>query len=165
MRRRYTAAMRENICLSLFLLFVAPAFGQTVPAGWKLVRDAKDACQIAVPAEWSPLSEKGGAAVLHDPGTAIAVVTSQPGQAFKPLSPTMVKLMDIPKAKMFENTAKRIFYEDKTSLHAEDPNAYTASVPGNSGMCSCRVVFLPRIGDDTARKIALSLGPAPETTH
>jgi len=155
--------MRECIISTLVLLFLPAAFAQNTPAGWKLVRDAKNACQIAVPAEWSPLSENGGAAVLHDPDTALAVVTTQPGQEFKPLTPSMTKILDIRKDKLFENTAKRIFYEDKSSTRAEDPSAYSASVPGNNGVCSCRVVFLPSVGAETARKIALSLGPAPET--
>src|SRR4051794_33263404 len=105
--------MRECIISTLVLLFLPAAFAQSIPGGWKLVRDAKNACQIAVPAEWSPLSENGGAAVLHDPDTALAVVTTQPGQEFKPLTPSMTKILDIRKEKLFENTAKRIFYEDK----------------------------------------------------
>ena len=161
--RRYTAGMSESTCSALFVLLLPVASAQTIPPGWKLIRDPSGACQLAVPPEWTPLSANGGSAVLHDPGTAIAVVTSQPGQAFKPLSPTVVKLIEIPKEKMFENTAKRIFYEDKTSQHSENPSAYTTSVPGGKGTCSCRVVFLPNVGEETSRKIALSLGPIPET--
>jgi hypothetical protein len=156
--------MSEFTCSALFLLLLPLASAETVPSGWKLIRDANGACQIAVPPEWTPLSANGGSAVLRDPSTAIAVVTSQPGQAFKALSPTMIKLIEIPKEKIFENTAMRIFYEDKTSLRSEDSSAYTASVPGNKGTCSCRVVFLPNVGVETPRKIALSLGPGPETT-
>jgi hypothetical protein len=126
------------------------------------VKDGKNACQIAVPPEWVPFSESSGAAVFHDASTAIAVVTSQPGQAFKPLTDSMVKLLDIRKEKMFENTAKRIFFQDRTSRNAEDPHAYSASTPGRAGMCSCHVVFVPSVTEEVARKIVLSLGPVPE---
>jgi len=154
--------MREYIVSALFLLFVLPASAQTVPAGWKVVKDSKAACQIAVPPEWAPLSESGGAAVFHDPATAIAVVTSQPGQTFKPLTEAQLKTFDIPKEKMFENSAKRIFYQDRVSTGSEDPNAFSAMVPGKGGSCSFHLVFVPSITEEIARKIALSLGPVTE---
>ena len=45
----------------------------------------------------------------------------------------------------------------------EDSNAYSAAVPGSGGTCSCHVVFLPSVPQETARKIVLSLGPVPPT--
>jgi hypothetical protein len=154
--------MRECIVPTLILLLIPSAAAQTVPAGWNVIKDAKSVCQIAVPSEWTPFSDATGAAVFHDATTAIAVVTSQPGQAFKPLSDSMMKLLETRKEKMFENTTKRIFYQDKISKRAEDPNAYSASVPGKTGTCSCHVVVLPSITEEIARKITLSLGPVPE---
>ncbi len=127
-----------------------------------MVTDSKGACQIAVPPEWVPLGDAAGAAVLQDATTAIAVVTSQPGQAFKPLPESLQKLLGMRKEKLFENTARRILYQDKTSKNSEDTNAYSASVPGKAGTCSCRVVFLPSVGEETAKKIVLSLGPLPD---
>jgi hypothetical protein len=155
--------MRECVVPTLILLTAASATAQTVPSGWKLIRDSKAACQIAVPPDWSPFSEAGGSAIFHDPSTAIAVVTSQPGQAFKPLTPAMLKVLGVPKEKMFENSATRLSYQDKTSAGPGDENAFTAAAPGNGGTCSCRVVFLPSISVETARKIVLSLGPVPAT--
>ena len=154
--------MRKQVVLPLLFLLIQPAWAQTVPAGWKVVRDSKSACQIAVPSEWAPWADNTGAAIFRDSTTAIAVVTSQPGQTFKPLTEGAKKSFGISPEKMFENTAKRIFYQDKTSGHSEDPNAYSASVPANGGTCSCRVVFLSSISQETARKIVLSLGPAIE---
>ena len=148
---------------TLFLSLLASALAQTMPAGWKLVKDSKGVCQIAVPPDWEPLPEATGAAVFHDVTTAIAVVTSQAGQAFKPLTETLQKMFGIRKDKLFENTTKRIFYQDKISKRSEDPNAYSASVPGKGGgTCSCHVVVLPSVPEEIAKKIALSLGPAPE---
>jgi hypothetical protein len=156
--------MREYIVSTLFLLLLLPASAQTVPAGWKVVRDSKDACQIAVPPDWVPFTDSSGAAVFHDATTAIAVVTSQPGQIFKPLSESQLKVFDIRKEKLFENTAKRIFYQDKASRNSEDSNAYSAMVPGKGGTCSCHVVFVPSVTEEIAKKITLSLGPVTEQT-
>ena len=154
--------MREYRIPILVLLLFFPASAQTIPAGWKVVKDSKDTCQIAVPPEWVLLEDGSGAAVFRDPTTAIAVVTSQPGQIFKPLPESLQKVLDIRKEKMFENSVKRLFYQDKTSKSPADPNAYSASVPGKAGTCSCHVTFLPNVSADMVKKIALSLGPVPQ---
>jgi hypothetical protein len=153
--------MREYM-VSTLILFSLPLSAQVVPAGWQIVKDSKNTCQIAVPADWSPYGDTHSAAVLHDTSTALAVVTSQPGQSFTPLTEFFQKVLNISKEKLFENTSKRIFYQDKTSASAEDSNSYSFSVPGKAGTCSGHLTFLPSIPEDTARKIALSLGPAPE---
>jgi hypothetical protein len=152
----------RNIVPTLFLLFWLQNDAQTVPADWRIVTDAKRVCQIAVPPEWVPLPGSPGAVVLHDPSTAIAVVTSQPGQAFKPLTQSLRKLFETRGEKMLENSAKRILYKDRTSRNPDDPSAYSASVPGKGGTCSCRVLFLPSVSADIVKQITLSLGPVRE---
>lgn len=152
--------MRECVVSVLVLLCSLPALSQTVPAGWKVIKDAKSTCQIAVPPEWVPFGENNGAAMLHDSTTAIAVVTSQPGQEFKPLSAMMVKSIGIPKEKLFENTATRLFYQDRTSRNPEETSAFSSSIPTKGGTCSCHVVVLPSVTEDVAKKIALSLSQA-----
>ena len=148
--------------VALFALLGPDAPSASLPAGWKVLKDSKAACQITVPAEWDASSERAGWAVLKDSTTAIAVVTSQPGQALKPLSESMLKMLRIPKEKVFENSARRIYYQDKIAASPSDTNAFTVVVPGKAGTCSSRVVFLPEVTDETARKIVLSVGPAPE---
>ena len=151
--------MSKPVVFTLVFLLAPTAWTQTAPAGWKVVKDAKNACQISVPPEWAPWSDTSGAAVFHDTTTALAVVTTQPGQNFQPLTPAMQRLSGIAKDKLFENTVKRVFYQDRISTRADEPNAYSASVPGTGGTCSCRVVFLPAISAETVKKIVLSLAP------
>jgi hypothetical protein len=152
--------MRGFLLASLILLLPVPATAQTVPAGWKTIKDSKSLCQIAVPQEWAPLGASTGAAVWKDSTVAIAVVTAQPEQEFKPLTDALVRSLEIPKELLFENSAKRVFYQDRKSAGPEDPNAYSASVPaGKTATCSCHIRFVPALPSDTARKIALSLGP------
>jgi hypothetical protein len=148
---------------ALILLFLPSLRAQTVPAGWRTVTDSRKACQIAVPADWSPYGDNGGAAIFQDVSTAIATVTSQPGQDFAPLSESMQRLLEIPKDRMFENTPKRIFYQEQVSKSKEDPNTYSFSVPGKTGTCSGHVRSLPNVTEEVVRKIALSLGPAKAT--
>jgi hypothetical protein len=154
--------MQEYRILILVLLLFCPGSAQPIPSGWKVITDAKGTCQIAVPPEWALLTENSGAAILQDSTTAIAVVTSQPGQVFKPMTEAMQRVLGIRKESMFENTVKRLFYQDKTSKNSSDTNAYSASLPSKAGTCSCHISFLPSIPEETAKKIALSLGPVPE---
>ena len=144
---------------AMVLSLLAGLSAETAPAQWKIVKDSRGLCQIAVPGDWDEISESTGAAVLHDTLTAIAVVTSQPGQAFKPLSEQLQRLLGIRKAALFENTPRRIFYQDKFSKQSGEPNVYDSSVPGKSGTCCCHVLVMPSIAEETAKKIALSLKP------
>ena len=153
--------MRYFIVAALFSLILPIASPQSAPAGWKLIRDSKGACQIAVPEDWTP-SENPGSAIFQDTATAIAVITSQPGQTLKPLTESLQKLLRIPKEKMFENTARRVYYQEKIARDAKDSNAFIAVVPGKGGTCSSRVVFLPSVSEETAKKITLSVGPVQE---
>jgi hypothetical protein len=149
--------MRKRIVSALF--FLAAAGAGTLPTGWKAIKDSKGLCQIAVPANWTPGAENTGSAVFQDASVAIAVVTSQPGQTFRPLSDTMLKWMNVPKDKVFENSATRVFYQDRTGHDASEPSALSAMVPGKGGACSSRVVFLSTVPEETVKKIALSVGP------
>jgi hypothetical protein len=152
--------MREYLVSVLILSFAPCLSAQVVPAGWKLIKDSKDACQMAVPPDWSPFGDNAGVAVFHDSSTAIVLVTSQPDQPFKSLPEAVQRVMGVPKERMFENTDKRIYYQFKVSANGEDPNAYSVAVPGKTGTCSAHLTLLPVIQQETARKIALSLGPA-----
>jgi hypothetical protein len=154
--------MREFTVPALVLLSALAAPAQT-PAGWKIIKDSKSTCQISVPADWSPMGDASGAAVFKDPTTAIAVVTAQPGQEFKPLTEPFIRAMGLPKDKIFENSTKRIFYQDETSKGPDDSSAFSVSVPAKAGSCSCHVAFLPSVAGETAKKIALSLAPVPTT--
>jgi hypothetical protein len=62
--------MRRYIVSTLFLLFIPPAWTQTVPSGWKVVKDSKGVCQIAVPPEWVPYHDNTGAAARRYPRSA-----------------------------------------------------------------------------------------------
>jgi len=146
--------------LLLWLLASAPSQA-TTPADWKIVKDSKGLCQVAVPADWEQLSENTGAAVFRDATIAIAVVTSQPGQSFKPLPESLLRLLGIRKDKVFENTPKRTYYQDKISKHSAEPNGYSVSVPRKNGTCSCHITVLLTTPAETAKTIALSLQPAP----
>ena len=47
----------------------------------------------------------------------------------------MQRLMRMPKDKLFENSVKRIFYQDKIARNLADTNAFCTMVPGKDGTC------------------------------
>lgn len=151
--------MRKCLVPALFFLVAAAAPAASIPAGWKAIKDSKGLCRIAVPADWTPGPENTGSAVFQDATVAIAVVTSQPGQTYRPLSDAIVRLMNIPRDKMFENSATRLFYQDRTGRDASEPSSLSVMTPGKGGTCSSRVVFLSSVPEETVKKIALSVGP------
>src|SRR5690242_1140323 len=127
--------MREHIVFTLFLLSAWTGAAQNVPAGWKIVKDAKGSCQVAVPPDWTLYGDGTGAAVFHDATTGIAVVTSQAGQKFKPFTESQLNILDISRDKVFENSAKRLFYQDRTSRNSDQPSAYSVMTAGHGGTC------------------------------
>jgi hypothetical protein len=70
-----------------------------------------------------------------------------------------VRSLDIPKERMFENTPKRIFYQDRVSKGPGTASTYSSSVPAKSGTCSCHLVLLPNVPEELAKKIVMSPGP------
>jgi len=153
--------MRKIIVSPLLFLSTGWAGGDT-PKDWKALRDSKGACQIAVPPNWI-LAPETGSAYPQDPSVGIAVVTSQPAQAFKPISDTILRLMNVPKENVFENSSKLVFYQDRQNPSASDSRSLNVMVPGNSGTCSAHVVTPSSVPEDTAKKIALSLSPVTES--
>src|SRR5215471_14542889 len=105
--------MRYFGLCALFALWLPAMSDQSAPKDWKVVKESKGACEISVPADWTQSEENSGSAVLQEASNAIAVVTSQPGQTFKPLTEAMQKLLRIPKDRLFENSPRRIFYQDR----------------------------------------------------
>src|SRR5689334_12910407 len=132
--------MREHIVFTLFLLSAWTGATQNVPAGWKIVKGAKGSCQVAVPPDLTPYGYGTGPAVVHDATSGRTVGHSQAGQKFKPFTESQLNILDISRDKVFESSAKRLFYRDRTSRNSDQPNAYSVMTPGHGGTCSSHVV-------------------------
>src|SRR5260370_2527873 len=98
--------MRKQVVVSLLFLFIQPTWAQTVPAGWKVVRDSKRACQIAVPPEWTPWADNSGAAVFLGSTTALSVGNRQLGQTFKTLRERPRNTVSISTGSMFDDNGQ-----------------------------------------------------------
>ena len=140
----------------LFLTFIFSillcglAAAQSVPPGWKIVKDSKGACQMAVPPDWRVSNDMA----FHNntPPDQAGVASSTLG--ISPINASTQKMLHVDK--MFENTNQRIFF----SVGGGRSKDFRINVSRPGGACSATVTFSPPITEDTAKKIALSVGPA-----
>jgi hypothetical protein len=137
----------------LLLMVSGMAAAQTVPAGWKILKDEKGLCQIAVPPDWIPNPRSPGVASLKN--TQNEVDVNSDTDTTVPLAPSIQKMLHV--IKMFENTSQRVFYSFDRGRNSQQ---FSERVPRPGGTCTMSVTFVPPTTEETAKKIALSLGPA-----
>ncbi len=131
---------------------------QSAEPAWKTVKDPSGACQISIPPNWSVKDLNSGTALFKDAKTAVAVVTSVTGRPFAQLSESVRK--QIGPDKVYENTEGRVFYADQIAKTSNSMTGINVRVPLEGGICSSRVMFIPAVPEDVAKKIALSVSPA-----
>jgi hypothetical protein len=148
--------MQPLLTSGLLLALCGMAAGQTVPAGWNLIKDAKGVCQAAIPPDWTPATLPG-MAKTKETGTVLVpsgtVVVTSDVDRLQPMPKEVQKLLV---DQMIENTDQRVFYSNKSSASTE----YNASVPGKGGKgrCHAAVSFQPsKVKDEIAKQIALSI--------
>jgi len=151
---------RMGIIVVAGLLASGAAFAQA-PAGWKVIKDEKGKCQMAVPADWQQgeiLGQKIAAAAAGDQSVD-SVVSLMDGVNWAMFKSTVfsiyTKEKDRPK---IEDGAKRIWFEIVT-MKPEGKTGWYVAVPGAAGTCNAQVNF--KTGDkkaeETARKIVDSI--------
>jgi len=148
---RKRSTVRLLSILGVLIGLAALAAAQTAPKDWKIVKDEKGLCQIAVPPNWTV---KSNIAFHENTPPDQASVDSNP-LGIAPMPDRVQKTMHVDQ--MFENTDKRVLYS--SSGYGGRKN-FNASVPRSGGSCAVTVTFKPPISEDIAKTIALSLGPA-----
>ena len=145
--------MKINLVCGLVLFFSIGVFAQSVPAGWKQVKDSNGMCQVSVPPDWdASKTNPGSASAKKQLDGSVVVISGY--DTVKPMPEALQKAFKVDK--MIENTDKRVFYTD----HLDKIKNYNVMVPGKPGMsCSSQVTFSPATPDDLAKTIALSVGP------
>ena len=146
--------MKFSLLCGLFVLVCSGAFAQSVPAGWKTVKESDGKCEVSVPPEWTVAPGNPGYASAKKQLDGSVVVTIG-YDTLQPMPESVQKAFKVDK--MFENTAKRVFYSD----HLDKITNYNVSVPGKAGFtCTSQVTFSEATKEDIAKAIALSVGPA-----
>jgi len=139
--------------LSGALLLVGSAAAQTVPAGWKTVTDMRKVCQIAVPVDWIPDSLIKSFVNSPDKKSNAVVHALRAGADYAQ-AVSMAKMM-MPPAKVIEESATRIWYEETPKPGKTATTWYFAI--GGAQSCNAEVQFEGAGMEDTAKKIVASL--------
>jgi hypothetical protein len=142
--------------LSGAFLLEGTAAAQTVPAGWKTVTDMRKVCQIAVPADWTADSLIKSFVTSPDKKANAVVHGLRAGSDFAGVVAS-AKLM-LPPAKTFEESASKIWYEETPKPGTTERGWYVAV--GGAQACNAEIKFEGAAFEETAKKIAASLGPA-----
>ena len=123
-------------CLVTFgLTLLCLPVSLSAQAGWKVVKDRTNSCQISVPENW-------GQSVITVRGNGKVGVFSAETQK-------MVA------ERMIENTPKLVFYVMKSHPSPGDQPlvTYQASVPGNGYHCTAQINVKPDYPEDQVKRI------------
>ena len=146
--------MRYPLCLSAMLLTAATVAGadQAVPSAGKTVVDAKKACQIAVPADWTTDTSTG-----YSPGKKATVTVHglRAGQTFEDGKDAARQGMK--PIKIVQDDAKRLMYTtDARNLGTAGTNGWYV-ITNTSPVCTASFTFAAGADEGILRKIADSL--------
>jgi hypothetical protein len=148
--------MKKHHSALVLLAFASVSVAQ-IPGSWKVIHDKSNACQLAVPADWSANSPLPGSA--QAPGNQGDLqVSSSPGKAFKPFNDMTQKALMV--GKMLENSEKLVFYSSAPTKSDHPITPYRAIVPGKDGTCSTMVSVRAGVPEETVRKIVATLSVA-----
>ena len=151
--------MNRVACLSILAVtFTLSAAAHTLSAQTKAFKDKNGTCQVLLPADWQ-LDDITGE--MKDPKSLIRVsVFWERDAKVEPYSAMAMDMNNV--EKMFENTAQRIFYQEKPIKFGPVPTyAYTVYTPApQKGACHGAISMKPGADEPAAKQIALTLGPA-----
>jgi hypothetical protein len=145
------------------LIFMGMSVAQPVPAGWKVMKSEKGTCQVAVPGGWAVDNEFNTA---QDPKKLVsATIVHERDATMGPSESDAMRIVAYTPIKVFENTSKRVFLEDKVSpLGPGWPSPgrkFVAFVPQTSkGICQTRVMLKSGGTEALAKQVALTVSPA-----
>jgi hypothetical protein len=147
--------MRYPLCLSAMLLMAATVAGadQAVPSAGKTVVDAKKACQIAVPADWTTDTSTG-----YSPGKKATVTVHglRAGQTFEEGKDAARQGMK--PIKIVQDDAKRLMYTtDANALGGSRGDNGWYVIINTTPLCTASLTFAAGADEGILRKIADSL--------
>jgi hypothetical protein len=138
------------------MLAAGAASAQVVPAGWQVVKDLKNLCQIAVPADWTPDKLVKSFVTAADK-KANAVIHALPPNANYAQSMATAKQMMIP-TKVYEDTPLRTWFAIARGNGKPGTSWYVAT--GGPQICTAQIDFDDPAFEATAKKIGDTIGKA-----
>jgi hypothetical protein len=143
-----------RLIAALVLLFAIHAPAQT-PAGWQVMKDRKQICQIALPADWT--ADKTMVSNVTAPDKKANVIfSSKPASASYADIVKMAEDMFKP-VKTFEETAGRTWFASTPDRGRKGTAWYVAM--SSSPVCEAQIVFEDLSFEASANQMVNSLKP------
>jgi hypothetical protein len=145
--------MRTRVVASVLLVVLSGVVAAQTPAASKAVMDARKACQVSVPADWTVQSSSATSADKKSTANVQALRADQTFDEGK----TRAKA-NMPVVKVVEDSAKRLMY-------VGDPGAKSPGLTGwyvvanTTPVCTVAFTFAKGADEAAARKVADSLAP------
>jgi hypothetical protein len=141
----------------LLTISAATAFSQ-VPSGWKVLHDKTNACQIAVPGDWTVSAQTSWIANAPADQGSVQLV-AQPGKTVKPMNEAAQKALMV--AKMIQNTPQVVLYASQPTKSERPITPYHAIVQGKGGTCGALIDVRAGVTEDLVKKITATLSATP----
>jgi hypothetical protein len=138
---------------ALVVLAAFSASAQDVPAGFKLVKDRKQACQMVVPSDWTGSAIMPSNLTSPDKKASVVFGSKPPSQAYADLV-KMAKSMFKP-VTMIEENDKRTWYVSETARGKSGTSWYVAL--NTSPLCEAQVEFQDAAFEAKAKQMVNSL--------
>ena len=153
--------MNRLTAAAISALLVSSAAYAQAPAGWKVIKEDKGKCEMAVPSEWKQGEIMGKKlAMAESPDKTIDAVVNLMDDVDWAMFNGIVwqvytKEKDKPK---IESGPKRLWFETTTMVPSGKTGWYVA-VPGKAGACNAQVNYKKgdKKAEETARKIVDSI--------
>lgn len=132
------------------------ATGATLATGEQHIHSHKGTCQVTVPSDWKQNSMLKSMASAPGKAVTVVVTSSEGFTALADVKPIIQSSL-VP-VKTIEDTSQRLWYQYKGDGKGI---GWYVGVPGKGVICGAQISFKNAAQADLARKIALSVRPAP----
>jgi hypothetical protein len=144
-----------KVIAALFALCAVQAYAQT-PAGWQVVKDRKQLCQVAVPPGWTADKIMPGNLTAPDKKANVIVGGKPAGVTYADIV-KMAKEMFKP-VKMFEETASRTWFASTPDRGKKGTSWYVAM--NTAPVCEAQIEFQDPAFEGDAKQMIASLKSA-----
>ena len=140
----------------VFVLIAFGAAAQDAPAGWKIVKDRKQTCQMAVPSDWTGTAIMPSNLTSPDKKSNV-IFSGKPATATYDQIVKMATDMFKP-AKMIEEGAKRTWFVSTPRPGKTGTSWYVAL--STSPVCEAQIEFQDASFEASAKQMVNSLKPS-----
>jgi len=138
----------------------SPFLNATTPAGWKVLGDKTQNCQISVPSDWVVSSFSPSAAESPDNKSGVRMAVTNLGHTLREFKANAEQVQA--PIKIFEDSKRRLWfsYKELGAPEGDRTTYYFVGIPVHGNVCAAQVSFENRRLEPVAKQVAESLAAA-----